>query len=263
MSEPVRRTGRRNRRAGGLVCAVTVGTALLLAGPPAWGADPTTSSSEPVTTTTVAPTTTTTMPTTTTTTVPVTTSTRPPRTTTSTAHPTTTTTPKTTSSSQTPWGLIALIIVLVLAILLVLLLMRARRRKGLEAAWRRAAVPALSDAQLARESLLSGNASSPDAEVRGAVSVQVERAAAALDGAARAAPDPDTGSVATGAAGALRGLAFAVEADRLLRQGTSAPTGLQLAQADEARRARASELGTALARLSARIGSGAGSPPHH
>jgi hypothetical protein len=56
-------------------------------------------------------------------------------------------------------------------------------------------------------------------------------------------------------AAALRGLAFAVEADRLLRQGTTAPTGTQLAQADEARRARNSELGAALARLSTRIGS--------
>ena len=54
----------------------------------------------------------------------------------------------------------------------------------------------------------------------------------------------------------MRGLAFAVEADRLLRQGTSAPTGTQLAEADEARRARNSELNAALARLSTRVGSG-------
>jgi hypothetical protein len=61
--------------------------------------------------------------------------------------------------------------------------------------------------------------------------------------------------MATAVATALRGLAFAVEADRLLRHGTSPPTGAQLAQADEARRARGSELSTALARLSTRIGS--------
>jgi hypothetical protein len=152
-----------------------------------------------------------------------------------------------------------LIIVLVVAILVVLLLMRSRRRKGVEAGWRRAIVPALGDAQLARESLLSGNAASEDPEVRGAVSVQVERAAAALEGAARQAPDPEAGSLSTSAAGSLRGLAFAVEADRLLRHGTAAPTGVQLAQADEARRARAAELNTALARLSARIGSRSGS----
>lgn len=128
----------------------------------------------------------------------------------------------------------------------------------MEAEWRRLVVPAVSDAQLARESLLSGNAVSDDAEVRGAVAVQVERAAAALEGAARTPPDPAAGSLAGSAAGALRGLAFAVEADRLLRHGTAAPTGVQLAQADEARRARAAELNTSLARLSARIGTGAG-----
>jgi hypothetical protein len=120
-------------------------------------------------------------------------------------------------------------------------------------------VPALSDAQLARESLATGNAASEDPELRGAVAVQVERAAVALDGAARKAPDPDATSLATSAAGALRGLAFAIEADRLLRHGASAPTGAQLAQADQARRDRGTELNTALARLSARIGSPPGS----
>jgi hypothetical protein len=224
-------------------------------------ADPATTTTTVATTTTTVPPTTTTLPPTTTTssTVPPTTTTRPPRTTTTRASTTTTTTAKPASSSQTPWGLIALIIVLVLAIVVVLLLMRGRRRKAREAEWRRMVVPALSDAQLARESLLSANAVSDDAEVRGAVSVQVERAGAALDGAARRPPDPAAGSLASSAAGSLRGLAFAVEADRLLRHGTAAPTGAQLAQADEARRARAAELNTALARLSARIGSGAGS----
>ncbi len=165
--------------------------------------------------------------TTTTSTVPVTTSSRPARTTTTTAPATTTTTttPQANTSSKTPWPLIVVIIVLVLAIVLVVVLMRSRRRKALEAEWRRAVVPALSDAQLARESLSSGNAVSDDPELRGAVSMQVERAAAALDGAARKAPDPQAGSMATAAAGALRGLAFAVEADRLLRHGTSAPDG--------------------------------------
>jgi hypothetical protein len=147
-------------------------------------------------------------------------------------------------------------VVLVVAVVVVALLLRSRNKKAAESRWRRAVVPALSDAQLARESLLSGNALSDDAELRGAVSVQAERAAVALEQAATSAPDPQAASTASGAAGALRGLAFAIEADRLLRQGTSAPTGIQLAQADEARRARTAELNTALARLSARIGSG-------
>lgn len=146
--------------------------------------------------------------------------------------------------------------VLVVAVVVVALLLRSRKKKTTENRWRHAVIPALSDAQLARESLLSGNAMSEDAELRGAVGFQAERAALALDQAASAAPDPQAGSAANSAAAALRGLAFAIEADRLLRQGGSPPTGTQLAQADEARRARRAELDTALARLSARIGSG-------
>ena len=95
--------------------------------------------------------------------------------------------------------------------------------------------PALSDAQLARESLLSGNAEAEDEGVRGAVAVQVERAAVALERTVASAPDPEAGSMATTAAASLRGLAFAIEADRLLRHGTSSPSGVQLAQADDAR----------------------------
>jgi hypothetical protein len=212
----------------------------------------TTTSTEPATTTsTVPPTTTTVASTTTTTTVPSTT-TKP--TTTTTTKPTTKPTTKTTSS-KTPVGLIVLIVVLVLAIALVAILLAARKKKGAETRWRRAVVPALSDAQLARESLQSANAMSDDPELRASVEAQVERASAALERAVPGAPDPEAGSLATNAATALRGLAFAIEADRLLRHGASAPTGTQLAQADEARRARTVELNSALAGLSARIGS--------
>jgi len=211
----------------------------------------------PTTTTTVPPTTTTAPPTTTTV-PPTTTSSRPERTTTTSSSTTTTTVPTTTTSSKTPWALIIVIVVLVLAIGLVVLLLAARKRRGVEAAWRKAVVPALSDAQLARASLLSGNAVSDDAEVRGAVAVQVERAAVALDHTVATAPDAEAGRMATTAASALRGLAFAIEADRLLRQGTATPSGMQLAEADEARRARSSELTSALVRLSARVGSAPG-----
>jgi len=218
-----------------------------------------------VTTTTAVTPTTDTSPTTSTpaptTTVPPTTTTSRPEPTTTTSSSTTTTTlapTLTTTSSKTPWALIVVIVVLVLAIALVVLLLAARKRRGVEAAWRKAVVPALSDAQLARASLLSGNAVSDDAEVRGAVAVQAERAAVALEHTVATAPDAEAGGMATTAAGALRGLAFAIEADRLLRHGTAAPSGMQLAEADEARRARSSELTSALVRLSARIGSAPG-----
>ena len=146
------------------------------------------------------------------------------------------------------WVLIAVIVIVLLLIGLVIALLVSRNRKTALDAWRRRALPALSDARLAREALLSPSALSDDAELRGAVSVQAERAAVALEQAASTAPDPAAGGSATTAAGALRGLAFSIEADRLLRNGAAAPTGVQLAQADEARRDRDAELQGALTR---------------
>ncbi len=209
-------------------------------------------------TTTSVPATTSTLPTTTTSSTTTTTSTTHPTTTTSTTtttHPSTTTTtvPATTTSSNTPWGLIALVVVLVLAIVVVIVLLVSRNRKAATDAWRRRALPAVSDARLAREALLSPSATAEDAELRGSVAVQVEKAATALEHAGSTAPDPAAGGSATTAAGALRGLAFAIEADRLLRHGAGAPTGEQLAQADQARRDRDAELQGALARLQAHV----------
>jgi hypothetical protein len=254
-----------NRRGASVLATGAVALCLLLAVAGPASASPAPGSLVAVTTTLVPTTTTTTPVAPTTTTEPASTTTLAP--TTTTLAPTTTTSSSTTmtttapliapapSTSSTPWGLIVLIIVLVIGIVLIIVLLAARKRRGLEADWRRAVIPALSDAQLAREALLSGNAVSDSAEVRGAVSVQVERAGVALDRAARGAPDPEAATTASSAAGSLRGLAFAIEADRLLRHGSASPTGEQLAQADEARRARTGELNTALARLSTRIGS--------
>jgi len=218
----------------------------------------TTTTTPDTTTTTVPATTTTTTPATTTTTTPATTTTRPSTTTTSstsTTRPTTTTTtvPTTATKSSTAWVLVVVVVVLVLAIVGVILLLVSRNRKSALDAWRRRALPALSDARLAREALLSPSAVADDAELRGAVAVQVDRAATALDHAGSTAPDPAAGGSATTAAGALRGLAFAIEADRLLRHGAAAPTGVQLAQADQARRDRDAELSGALSRLQTHV----------
>jgi hypothetical protein len=265
---PDRPPGRRLAVSLGAVALLAIGSATLPGAGPAGAAVPpgvargvvvaeTTTTDVNPTTTTTPPTTTTTPPTTTTTS---TTTTTPPTTTSSSTTTSTTLAPviATNASSTTPWALIIVIVVLVLAIGLVVLLLAARKRRTVEEAWRRSVVPALADAQLARASLLSDNAVSGDAEVRGAVAVQVERAATALDHTERTAPDPEAGAMATTASGALRGLAFAIEADRLLRHGTAAPTGMQLAEADEARRARSAELTSALVRLSTRIGSAPG-----
>jgi hypothetical protein len=251
----MRASGRpRLRRAGAAAVIVTAAVLSFSVAAGAATSTESTTTAPPDTTTTVPATTTTTVPSTTTTTVPATTT----STSTSTTEPATTTTtaPKSTAPTSTPWGLIVLIVVLVIAIVVVALLLRSRKRRAVETQWRRAVTPAMSDAQLARESLLSGNAESDDEEVRAAVALQVERAAVALERTVSAAPDDQAGNMATAAATSLRGLAFAIEADRLLRQGTSAPSGAQLAQADDARRARSTELQAALVRLSTRIGSG-------
>ena len=247
---------RRWPRLAGATAVIVTAAVLSLSGPAGAAPDSSTTTAAPTTTTTAPTTTTTTEPPTTTTTVPATTTSTSTSTSTTVPATTTTTKPTSTTSTKTPWGLIALIVVLVIAIVVIALLLWSRKKRAVETQWRRAVTPALSDAQLARQSLLSGNAESEDEAVRGAVAVQVERAAVALERAVPSAPDPEAGSMATAAAASLRGLAFAIEADRLLRHGTAAPSGVQLAQADDARRARGTELQAALVRLSTRVGSG-------
>jgi len=217
------------------------------------GAQDTTTTTAPVTTTTLAPTTTTTVPPTTapttTTTLPVTTTTQAHATTT-TSHPTTTTTSvpaKTTSSSKTlGWVLLAVVIAL-LALFVGLLIARSRRQ-GREVDWDRSVGPALTAAELARELILS-QTNADDAQHRATVAAQVDDAVNGLERAAAAAPDPTHRSVAMRCANSLRGLAFAVEADYLMRSGGKTPTGEQLASADSARRNRSAELNAALEEL--------------
>ena len=215
-------------------------------------AQDTTTTTAPVTTTTLAPTTTTTVPPTTepttTTTAPATTTTRA-RPTTTTSHPTTTTTTvaKTTSSSKT-WGWVLLAVVIALAALLVGLLIARTRRQGREVDWDRSVGPALTAAELARELILS-QTNADDAQHRATVAVQVDDAVEGLERAAAAAPDDTHRALCMRCANSLRGLAFAVEADHLMRSGGQSPTGEQLASADSARRSRSAELNAALEEL--------------
>ena len=220
-------------------------------------AQDTTTTTVPVTTTTAAPTTTTTVPpttvpSTTTTTVPATTTTRA-RPSTTTSHPTTTTTTAAkSSSSSTAWGWVLLAVVLVLAAGLVALLIARTRRQGRLADWQRSALPAVAAAELARDLVLS-QTESDDPQRRANVGVQVDEAVAGLERAASTAPDEASRAVSTRAAEGLRGLAFAVEADHLMRSGGEHPTGEQLASADAARRNRSAELAAALAELKASV----------
>jgi hypothetical protein len=221
----------------------------------AWAQGETTSSTEaPTTTTTTAPptTTTTTSPpsTTTSTTQQATTTTH--ESTTTTTHPTTTTTKATASSSSTPWGWIVLAIVLVLAVVLVALLIARSKRQGREADWQRSARPALAAAELARDLVLS-QSENDDAQRRASVGVQVDEAVESLERAAETAPDELSRNMCTRCAESLRGLAFAVEADHLMRSGGEHPTGEQLAAADAARRNRSAELAANLLELRAAV----------
>ena len=237
------------RRSAALVLALAA-TPILL-GVMAGGAaaqGTTTTVTAPGTTTTGAPTTTTVPPTTaptTTTTLPATTTTR--------AHPTTSTHPSTTtttvaaksSSSSKTWGWVLLAVVIVLAVLLVALLIARTRRQGRELEWERSVRPAVTAAELARELVLS-QSESDDSQRRADVGVQVDEAVDGLERAAASAPDDAHRALCTRCAESLRGLAFAVEADHLMRSGGETPTGAQLASADAARRNRAAELQAAL-----------------
>jgi hypothetical protein len=217
----------------------------------AWAQGETTSTTEATTTTTTTapPTTTTTLPpsTTTSTTHQVTTTTHE-STTTTTTHPTTTTTRATASSSSTPWGWIILAVVLVLAVILVAVLIGRSKRQGREADWQRAVRPALTAAELARDLILS-QSENDDAQRRASVGVQVDEAVEGLERAAESAPDELSRNMCTRSAESLRGLAFAVEADHLMRSGGEHPTGEQLAAADAARRNRSAELAANLLEL--------------
>jgi hypothetical protein len=226
----------------------------VLAGPAA--AQDTTTTTVPVTTTTAAPTTTTTVPPTTappttTTTLPATTTTRV-RPTTTTSHPTTTTTvAKATSNSKTLGWVLLAVVIAILALFVGLLIARSRRQ-GRVVDWDHSVRPALTAAELARELVLS-QTQADDAQHRATVAAQVNDAVEGLERAAAAAPDEAHRSLCKRCANSLRGLAFAVEADYLMRSGGKTPTGEQLASADSARRNRSAELNAALQELEVAI----------
>jgi hypothetical protein len=235
-----------------VLAAVPMAVGAIEAG--AWAQDTTTTIATTTTTTTAPTTTTTTTPptTTTTTSAPSTTTTRPHPTTTTTEHPTTTSTKAvaSSSSSSTPWGWILLAVVVVLAAGLVALLIARSKRQGREADWQRSVRPAIAAAELARDLVVS-QTEADDQQRRASVSIQVDDAVDGLERCADSAPDDITRGMCTRCAESLRGLAFAVEADHLLRSGGEHPTGEQLAAADAARRNRAAELEGALMELKA------------
>jgi hypothetical protein len=249
-------TNGRRRAATALLLVLASAPLVVATGPGTAWAQPDTTTTDVTTTSTSAPptttstSTTTTLPPTTTTTTHPTTSTTHESTTTS--HPTTTTTPATASSSSTPWGWIILAIVLLLAAVLVALLIGRSKRQGREADWQRSVRPALTAAELARDLILS-QTEHDDAQRRASVGVQVDEAVDGLERAASTAPDDLSRNMAARSAESLRGLAFAIEADHLMRSGGEHPTGEQLASADAARRNRTAELEANLLELRAAV----------
>jgi hypothetical protein len=107
---------------------------------------------------------------------------------------------------------------------------------------------AVAAAELARDLVLN-QSPSDDPQRRASVAVQVDEAAGSLEQLAGSAVDESEGALSGRSASSLRGLAFAVEADHLMRSGGENPTGAQLAAADEARRSRMAELDSALRQL--------------
>ena len=247
----------KGRRGAATVLLLVLASAPFLLGTgagTAWAQGETTSTIESTTTTSAPPTTTTTTTsppsTTTSTTHPATTTTH--ESTTTTTHPTTTTTKATASSSSTPWGWIILAVALVLAVILVAVLIGRSKRQGREAEWKRSDRPALAAAELARDLILS-QSENDDAQRRASVGAQVDEAVDSLERAAETAPDDLSRNMCTRCAESLRGLAFAVEADHLMRSGGEHPTGEQLAAADAARRNRSAELAANLLELRAAV----------
>ena len=220
-----------------LCSAALFGVALAMASP-AGAVDPTTTSTS-VAPTTSTPMTTTTLPVTTTTALATTTT---AKLTTTTAHVTTTTAAAKAKSNAAVWAwilggvaLVALIIAGVAAI------MGSKKRREAGDAWVPQARAGLENASLARTT-------GGDAQVT-QVRAQGEDAARALDRVATVAPDEARRQAASSVAEGLRGVIFCLEAEHLLRSGTAAPTAAQLAEADVARRRRASELDASLAQL--------------
>ncbi len=219
--------------------------------------DPTTPPTDaPITTTTTPPPTTTIPPATTT--IPQTTTTRSSTTTSSTSTSTTSTTvaaANKSSGSGTPaWAWIVIIVGLVgLVILVIALILRSRANKQRAASWRERTRGSVADAKVARD-LLNGTVGSDDEMHIATVRQQADSTAATLEDLSRSAPTDTSGEAAASVAQSLRSYGFAIEAERLLRDRTTAPTADELAQADATRRGHSQALDSAIARLDAIAG---------
>jgi len=181
-----------------------------------------------------------------------------PATTTEPASTTTTTAglPASTSSdSSTPWGWIIAILAVIAVVLIVVLALLRRSSNRTKAEWKNAAASALRDADLTRDMLAdeARPGEAEDARRVTAVRDAVERVASQFDQLATSAPNDEARRNSIAVATSLRGYFFALESEQMLHDAPTTPTADQLATADAAKRARAAELGAAVAAIRAYV----------
>jgi hypothetical protein len=115
--------------------------------------------------------------------------------------------------------------------------------------WRRQARGAVDEAHLAATLLPPTAQDIPDTAHWRSVRDRVEQAGGSLERVSAIAPTEETADATRRTASSLRGLFFALDSNRLLRDGAVQPTPEQLLEADSAIRAREGELAGALAHL--------------
>ena len=111
--------------------------------------------------------------------------------------------------------------------------------------------PVLAQTTMVRDRLVG--AQSQDPAGRAAITEQLQSVTSSLARVANSAPTDELKAAANAVGENLRGLSFAQEASDLLRNGTAAPSGQQLARADQDSRTQLAQLDAAIAGLRAQM----------
>jgi hypothetical protein len=152
------------------------------------------------------------------------------------------------SSGDVPWGwIIGGLAVLALAVVLVIV-MASKKRSAIFESWRQSTLPLLAEVRLTGSMVVDG-ASSASADHRADVQAEVDRTVSALATAAVSAPEGEPKTATNALREALLGLAFAVEASRLVHDPRHSPTATELRDAAEAVTTRQRGFDSAFTRL--------------
>ena len=166
------------------------------------------------------------------------------------AHKSTTIVAQSDSSTPVGW-IIGGVVALLLVVLAVVLFSRSRSRRRARDTWRTEVEPVLAQTTMVRDRLVG--AQSQDPAGRAAITEQLQSVTSSLARVANSAPSDELTAAANAVGENLRGLSFAQEASDLLRSGTAAPSGQQLARADQDSRTQLAQLDAAIATLRAQI----------